>query len=108
MKFGAVRSQTQAPKRYRWNETSRCYWCGLTCTYNGAPSEDNTYRATKEHIVPQSFGGGGGGNRVVACHRCNQVRGRDMRWIPFHKIPKAQRLQGCPMLRDGESIRRAT
>lgn len=90
MRFAVLRSTTQAPKRFRWNETKRCYWCGRSTTYNGTYHQKPA-RATREHIVPKSHGGGDGGNRVVACLRCNTTRNRDMTWVPFHKLPSGLR-----------------
>lgn len=40
-------------------------------------------RATREHLVPRSLGGGNEHNVVLACAACNHKRQSDMGWVPF-------------------------
>lgn len=102
MRFAVLRALYRAPKRARWNETKRCYWCNRSVAYfyNGGQLRRSA-RATREHIIPKSLGGGDGGNRVVACHRCNQARGRDLSWVPFKRLPSLIR-KYAPLQRDGD------
>ena len=52
-------------------QSGECYWCGVTMN-DGAP--DN--RATIDHVVPLCRGGRDvEGNRVLACHLCNNIKG---------------------------------
>jgi len=52
----------------------RCYFCGFDtlfpCRRNHVPN-----RAPIEHLIPKSQGGGGGVNLVLACARCNHLKG---------------------------------
>ena len=105
-RFAIQRALTRAPKGMRWNETRACYWCGRAVTYRGHFKQKET-RATREHIVPVSVGGGDGGNRVVACKRCNQGRGRDMTWVPFHQQPVEARRRGTPLRHEGAELVKA-
>lgn len=67
-----------------WRRRKRCYWCNIKVSFVGGI--DPT-RATREHLIPRSFGGGGGKNITVACARCNNARGTDSRWIPWDAQP---------------------
>lgn len=57
-----------------------CYWCGLPFTDAGVDS----YRRTREHLVPRARGGGGTADNIAMAHAlCNQKRGTSMDWVPF-------------------------
>lgn len=76
---------------HRWRLSQRCYWCALPVRYVVESVPD---QATREHIKPRSVGGASGNqhrNIVVACRRCNQARGTDTRWLPFHIVEKHPR-----------------
>lgn len=61
----------------------RCVYCGVEVTnYPGKPQSTS---ATCDHFIPRSRGGHDGkGNKVLACHQCNQAKGNmDPRLILF-------------------------
>lgn len=55
--------------------------------------------ATRDHLIPRSHGGGRiPGNIVIACRHCNNNRGSNMSWVPYHEhrgdrdlLPRHQR-----------------
>lgn len=56
--------------RHGW----RCYWCGRKASPDVGKS--HPLRATVEHLVPLSKGGGSQAENLrVSCLRCNQARG---------------------------------
>lgn len=81
--------------RSRFGKSSQCVWCGISVTYRG---ECGPTRATREHVVPRSLGGGGGSNVAVACLRCNSTRGQNTRWVPWKSVPEWRRRVGVPMV----------
>lgn len=60
-------------------QRGRCCWCGCQMKLpvaNGKP-ESNT--ATREHVLPQLFGGTHSKKNIrAACQRCNNERGNRM------------------------------
>lgn len=70
---------------------SGCYWCGLPMGKADPLAGD--YR-TREHLVPRSRGGTLLPGNIVAAHRaCNERRGDDTRWVPFHAHGELGRVQ---------------
>ncbi len=62
-------------------ETAFQRWQGM-CAYCGAkvqmqpPKQLKPIKATRDHFIPRSHGGGDGpGNVVLACHSCNTQKG---------------------------------
>lgn len=93
-----------------WKRRTRCYWCNIRVSFTGGLDDS---RATREHLVPRSQGGGGGQNITVACARCNHARGCNKGWIPFdaqeqwinHIEPGLYRRMGMPLRwRDGQVV----
>ena len=76
-----------APRKYRWGKAGHCYWCGRNVKYTG---NDQSNQATREHLIPKARMDEyhpmyrGNEMQVVACKRCNNARGHDMDWVPFH------------------------
>jgi 5-methylcytosine-specific restriction endonuclease McrA len=74
-------------KKYRWRNAKRCYWCGRHVVYTDRPQGN---QATREHLIPKSLKGdyhpmyNSTEMIVVACRRCNGIRGNNMDWIPYH------------------------
>jgi 5-methylcytosine-specific restriction endonuclease McrA len=55
----------------------KCCWCGRDCT----DELDRRHSMTIEHIVPKSRGGKDTWeNLAMACNRCNQKRGSEMKY----------------------------
>jgi 5-methylcytosine-specific restriction endonuclease McrA len=83
-------------KGKRWRLVVRggykCFYCkGALAAREGCSNS-----ATRDHVVPRSRGGGGGENVVVACWRCNQVKG-DMTAEEFRAMyPTPDRLPVLP------------
>jgi CRISPR/Cas system Type II protein with McrA/HNH and RuvC-like nuclease domain len=62
--------------------------CGSRCGYGAAPLEFDI--ATLEHVYPQSHGGAQApGNVVLACARCNRLKGDLLPTEFFVKYPWA-------------------
>lgn len=78
------------PKRSKYGERKRCVWCNIAVKYHGTGDT----RATREHVMPKSYGGGGGPNVTMACFLCNNTRGRQTTWIPWEQVPDWQRRVG--------------
>lgn len=71
----------QKNHRYRSN-SDRCYWCNATL--NNTPCSPQ--KRTRDHLIPRSKGGTFLANNIVpACLECNNRRGDDTSWIPFHE-----------------------
>lgn len=51
---------------------TNCYYCSTP--FNWDDPRSDAY-PTWDHKIPQSRGGQGGANKVMACHRCNQEKG---------------------------------
>ena len=64
---------------------AHCYWCGAKVRFG--PNVDSADRrlATREHIVARADGGSDAPwNLELACAGCNNARGIDRTWVPFH------------------------
>lgn len=58
-----------------------CFWCGAP--YDG---DVTSLRRTREHVIPLSRGGDSSYSNVVFSHlACNNRRGSDISWVPFHE-----------------------
>lgn len=68
-------------RRYE-RQRGRCFYCKRIMSLTQDIRHPEGLRATREHLNPRSLGGGGGGNIVAACLRCNQARGRRP-WLQF-------------------------
>jgi len=67
-----------------WSKEHMCLRDGYTCQYCGKMFP--TSQLTKDHVVPQFYGGGNGWtNLVAACHPCNNRRGHNTRIQPMRK-----------------------
>jgi len=54
----------------------KCFYCQCDVRMsNTAKRKRHNARATKDHVLPRCFGGKTRGNVVLACFRCNQLRG---------------------------------
>ena len=58
--------------QYKSRSRQTCRYCRTTFNWDDETSE---FYPTWDHKVPQSKGGGGGRNLVLACRRCNQEKG---------------------------------
>ena len=57
------------------SQNHRCCWCGQRCDDHG----NGDLRATIEHVIPRDRGGSNKRhNLVMACRRCNTIRGNDI------------------------------
>lgn len=64
-----------------------CYFCGHRVTFGCRSAAAS--KATREHKHPKVFGGGNGDNLVLACSRCNQLKGEMLISIEiFSRIAK--------------------
>lgn len=64
-------------------QNMECFFCGNMIDWN---------TATKDHMIPQSKGGGGGSNIVLACVRCNSQKAD--RWPTFEEFSRAKSIHG--------------
>lgn len=91
MKFSILREHTRQKKRFRFGRGRYCFWCGERIRYknkiHGNKGNDGPI-ATRDHVLPKSKGGGGGGNIVPACPTCNHRKGNSTNWIPWHTRQK--------------------
>lgn len=56
-------------------QNHRCCWCGEKCNEH----KNHDLEATIEHVIPKDRGGSGHRrNLVMACRRCNTIRGNDI------------------------------
>lgn len=102
MKFKAQRHFiAKALPKHRFGVAKKCYWCGVSLAYKGRFGPTH---ASREHLVPRFYGGKMGANIAAACHRCNQVRGHETDWVPWHGLPKETRRMGCPMRSAGSDL----
>lgn len=63
----------------------RCYWCGIGLVLTTSQSSDSV---TLDHVVPRRQGGASvEGNLVLACYRCNHLRG-DMPADEWERSPR--------------------
>lgn len=74
-----LRKRKPSPGRHRIlgmlkNQGDTCFWCGKTVRLD--VERDHPDRATADHIIPVSRGGGSGrANLRVSCYLCNNRRG---------------------------------
>jgi len=69
------RAKTARNRAKSWKS---CYWCGLPYGERGAIR-------TKEHVLPKSAGGKDTSENIVFAHLfCNNMRGSNQSWVPFH------------------------
>lgn len=74
-----LRKRKSSPGRHRILGMLRiqgdtCFWCGKTVLLD--VEQEHPDRATVDHLIPVSRGGGGGRENLrVACYRCNNRRG---------------------------------
>jgi 5-methylcytosine-specific restriction endonuclease McrA len=64
------------------SQRGRCFYCRRAMSLTQDIQHPDGLRATREHLLPKSRGGGGEGNIVAACLRCNQARGSKP-WLRF-------------------------
>lgn len=65
-------AESQQLSKLRKMFGNRCHYCDTLCNSH----RKSPMRATREHVVPKSFGGANGmSNYVLACSRCNNNRG---------------------------------
>ena len=51
----------------------KCFYCGNQTSKDG--KENHAHFHTRDHVVPNSAGGGGGvANKVICCRKCNAVK----------------------------------
>ncbi len=68
------RAARRTLRRQLWDhQGGRCFYCGVPTELNASCSSDRL--ATLDHRIPRSAGGGRGANLVIACLRCNQLKG---------------------------------
>lgn len=79
--------------RRRWGETNGCCeYCGKTTWLledhkPGTQKPPKCDMATYDHILPRGKGGGEHpSNMVLACYRCNHLRGDSYTYLQFKKI----------------------
>jgi len=68
--------------RFR-DQRGRCFYCRRPMSLTQALAHPEGRRVTREHLIPRSMGGKGGGNVVLACVRCNGARGTTS-WLAFY------------------------
>lgn len=65
-------AESQQLSKLRKMFDNRCHYCDVLCNSH----RKSPQRATREHVVPKSFGGSNSmKNYVLACSRCNNNRG---------------------------------
>lgn len=83
------------PAHYLWKFYGHtCFWCGVEVDYEAVP--DAPTKATREHLIPASMGGGWGDNIVTACLRCNNARGNSLEWVLYYIIRQHPLLDARP------------
>lgn len=86
----------------------RAVWArdGLCCRYCGYRSQDVT-KFQLDHVHPHSLGGlATVDNIVVACGRCNAMKGAQRGWVPL--TVKEARQRGCRQWYPPKAVRPAT
>lgn len=60
----------------RWG-AKHCFYCGIEVVYRHWPPGYTAHSndATRDHRIPLSRGGLGGGNIVTSCRWCNNAKG---------------------------------
>lgn len=62
----------------RYVSYMKCFWCGL-------PYGKGLAARTREHVIPRSQGGKDVSHNLMYSHKmCNERRGSNMNWIPWH------------------------
>lgn len=92
---------TYKPKNLPWTapptallyayQNARCFYCNKYIEYiahSGGAKEEKGY--TIDHLFPRSKGFRKAGNSVLACRRCNEIKGN--RWPTVKEITKASEL----------------
>jgi 5-methylcytosine-specific restriction endonuclease McrA len=91
-----------APRQKRAIKRATMRDCGRRCVYCASPLD--AAGATLDHVIPVSRGGSHApGNLVIACHRCNQLKGDALPLEFFSRHPWA----GANFMRYARAVHRA-
>ena len=78
IRIEGVRNVSESDRRAAWARD------GLCCRYCGFWSHDDVAKFELDHIRPVSRGGSNTiENLVVACRRCNRMKGVELGWTPM-------------------------
>lgn len=58
-------------QRFYWQH---CWYCGIALVRDKAAKKQKHNHFTRDHVHPESHGGGKGVNTVPACYKCNQMK----------------------------------